>query len=225
MFRAKRHLRSECDEAWLVGDAFREQGYGIDESLDGGADGGVDLRLLKDGKTSLVQCKRWKSKKVPVTTVRELFGVMCAESAQKAIVVCTSQFTKDAEEFARANSIRLIDGEELLVMIGKINSSRNAEVSSQEIEPHSKVIAHSTSSVMTSNTPTRSEEYTKRDPAREAHAKEENPVCSKCGDEMVLRTAKKGKNAGQKFWGCKNFPRCRYTVGMEFQGSTVEDCS
>jgi len=36
-------------------------------------------------------------------------------------------------------------------------------------------------------------------------------VCPKCGGKMVLRTAQKGPNPGQKFWGCSNFPKCRST--------------
>jgi hypothetical protein len=35
------------------------------------------------------------------------------------------------------------------------------------------------------------------------------PACPKCGAEMVLRTAKRGKNRGEQFWGCPEFPRCR----------------
>lgn len=37
-------------------------------------------------------------------------------------------------------------------------------------------------------------------------------ACPKCEAEMILRTAKKGANAGQKFWGCSTYPRCRYTM-------------
>lgn len=33
--------------------------------------------------------------------------------------------------------------------------------------------------------------------------------CAKCGSEMVLRTATKGRNAGNEFWGCGAFPKCR----------------
>ena len=40
----------------------------------------------------------------------------------------------------------------------------------------------------------------------------EQPLCLKCGNKMVLRTAKKGSNAGQKFWGCPRFPECRSTL-------------
>ncbi len=34
-------------------------------------------------------------------------------------------------------------------------------------------------------------------------------ICPKCGNEMVLRTAKKGPNAGKEFFGCMGFPKCR----------------
>ena len=33
--------------------------------------------------------------------------------------------------------------------------------------------------------------------------------CPKCGSSMVLRTAKRGSNAGNQFWGCSAYPRCR----------------
>ena len=36
--------------------------------------------------------------------------------------------------------------------------------------------------------------------------------CTKCGGNMVERTAKRGARAGSKFWGCSNYPRCRETV-------------
>lgn len=34
-------------------------------------------------------------------------------------------------------------------------------------------------------------------------------LCPKCGARMVIKTARKGKYAGSKFWACSNFPRCR----------------
>ncbi len=37
-------------------------------------------------------------------------------------------------------------------------------------------------------------------------------ICPKCEREMVLRTATKGLNAGNQFWGCSAYPRCRYTM-------------
>lgn len=37
------------------------------------------------------------------------------------------------------------------------------------------------------------------------------PSCPKCGRTMVLRTVKRGNNAGGKFWGCPGYPGCRGT--------------
>src|SRR5580700_2204172 len=37
------------------------------------------------------------------------------------------------------------------------------------------------------------------------------PVCPKCGARMLERVARRGSNAGQPFWGCETFPRCRAT--------------
>jgi four helix bundle suffix protein len=42
-------------------------------------------------------------------------------------------------------------------------------------------------------------------PARDA------PHCPKCGQTMVLRTARQGPNAGSQFWGCSGYPNCRGT--------------
>lgn len=38
------------------------------------------------------------------------------------------------------------------------------------------------------------------------------PDCPKCGTPMVLRTAKKGNQMGEEFWGCRNYPKCREIV-------------
>ena len=38
----------------------------------------------------------------------------------------------------------------------------------------------------------------------------ENDICPWCGNKLVLRTATKGKNAGNKFYGCSTFPKCRF---------------
>lgn len=36
-----------------------------------------------------------------------------------------------------------------------------------------------------------------------------NPLCPRCGNPMVLRTAKRGDNRGNRFWGCSGYPKCR----------------
>ena len=39
--------------------------------------------------------------------------------------------------------------------------------------------------------------------------------CPWCGGNLVVRTAKHGPNAGSKFYGCSNFPDCRYTKDIK----------
>ena len=39
--------------------------------------------------------------------------------------------------------------------------------------------------------------------------------CPKCGNEMVLRTVKRGSNVGKRFWGCSGFPDCRARQDVE----------
>lgn len=40
-------------------------------------------------------------------------------------------------------------------------------------------------------------------------------TCPKCGNPLVLRTAKYGANAGSKFFGCTKYPACRYVAKLE----------
>lgn len=39
-------------------------------------------------------------------------------------------------------------------------------------------------------------------------------TCPRCGSEMVVRIAKRGSHAGNKFWGCSRYPACRSTQPM-----------
>lgn len=44
---------------------------------------------------------------------------------------------------------------------------------------------------------------------------ESPPVCPKCGETMVLRKAKRGQRAGNSFYGCKAYPKCRAIVNIK----------
>jgi restriction system protein len=108
----------------LLGEAYRRHGYQVTENLGGGADGGVDLVLRRDGKVTLVQCKRWRrGKPVRVQTVRELYGVMIDRRADAAKLVATTDFTPDAIAFARGKPIELVDSEALLVLLRDVQTS------------------------------------------------------------------------------------------------------
>ena len=42
----------------------------------------------------------------------------------------------------------------------------------------------------------------------------EELVCPRCGSKLVLRKATKGANAGNQFYGCSGFPKCRYIKNL-----------
>lgn len=50
--------------------------------------------------------------------------------------------------------------------------------------------------------------------ATPAQVIQQENICPRCGANLVLRETKKGENAGRKFWGCSNFPKCRYKKNL-----------
>jgi len=119
----------------LLGEAYRRQGYQVEETLGGGADGGVDLMLRRDGALTLVQCKRWKEKPVPVQTVRELYGVLHDRGAASAKLVATSRFTPDAIAFAKGKPIELVDSDAILHLLRGVQTSGRIVSSTSMHEP------------------------------------------------------------------------------------------
>ena len=110
----------------LVGEAFRRQGYRIEEIGLGGADGGIDLRLSKNGKSTLVQCKQWRSQRVDVKIVREMYGLLAHHGADAVKIVAVGDFTPDARRFAEGKPIELIHGAALLALVRAVQSATPA---------------------------------------------------------------------------------------------------
>jgi len=114
----------------LVGEAFRQRGYSVAETHSG-ADGGVDLRLVRNRERFLVQCKHWRAQKVPVEVVRELYGAMAAEGAAGGFVVTSGEFTAPAQRFARGRNIELLDRTALSAMITAAQSGSGSAGSAE----------------------------------------------------------------------------------------------
>lgn len=127
----------------LVGQAYRLQGYRVEENGGGGADGGIDLTLYKDQQKLIVQCKRWKNYSIGVNLVRELFGVMTAVQANGCIFVTSGSYTSEARIFASEKPIELIDGLALVRLIGSVR-----EMDAQPIKISSTPICPQCSSPM-----------------------------------------------------------------------------
>jgi restriction system protein len=177
----------------LVGEAFRRKGFTVQETGQGGADGGIDLVLLKDDEKYLVQCKQWRRQLVQVNVVRELFGVMAAEGAKGGFVVISGRFTEDAKAFARGKNLQLVEGAELKDMI--LQSRATA--------------ARQNSQSTTNKTPKQATSVSSG-PLVQPH-RATQPTCPTCQAPMVQRVAKRGGNAGNTFWGCSRYPKCKTT--------------
>lgn len=162
----------------LVAEAYRRKGYSVVENDGAGPDGGVDLVLKKDGNLFLVQCKQWKSYKVGVPVIREMYGVMTAKHAQGVIIITSGMFTQEAKHFAEDKPIDLVEGNQLAVLIGSV-----------QLKPSFEMTLNSMPTAL--------------------------DRCPACGSELTLRTARKGKNPGQQFWGCSRFPECKFTKAYE----------
>lgn len=165
----------------LVGEALRRGGFAVVETGGGGADGGVDLVLRKDGEKYLVQCKQWRAFKVGVPIVRELYGAMAASGAAGGFVVTSGVFTQEAKDFAAGRNIELVDGTELNEIIQRVRPQAAFAQAASHFTPKPS----------------------------------DTPNCPACGSAMVRRTAKKGVNAGNEFWGCGNYPQCRGIVPID----------
>ena len=52
------------------------------------------------------------------------------------------------------------------------------------------------------------------DAAGEHGSARDSHVCPRCGKPLVVRTARRGPNAGNRFYGCSGFPGCHYTQAI-----------
>ncbi|WP_035276490.1 restriction endonuclease [Desulforegula conservatrix] len=87
-------------------------------SRDGGVDAvAFDPDPIRGGKI-VIQAKRYNNT-VGVSAVRDLFGTVMNEGANKGILVTTSTFGPDAYEFANGKPITLLSGANLLHMLEK----------------------------------------------------------------------------------------------------------
>jgi restriction system protein len=93
----------------LVAELYQRQGFEIELTPET-RDGGVDLYVVRHESfgrvVTAVECKRWTSA-VGVEIVRQLYGVVEHEDLNAGVLVTTSRFTRDAQEFRAKHRLRL----------------------------------------------------------------------------------------------------------------------
>lgn len=87
-------------------------------SRDGGIDAVVfDPDPIRGGKI-VIQAKRYTNT-VGVSAVRDLYGTLINEGANKGILVTTANYGPDAHDFAKGKPITLLSGNQLLYLLEK----------------------------------------------------------------------------------------------------------
>lgn len=221
----------------LVGEVFRRLGYQVEETGGGGADGGVDLILRRNGEKFLVQCKQWKAFRVSVEVVREMFGLMTAKGADGGFVVTSGRFTKPAHEFAQGRNLSLIDGPALLQWLHQtkareIFDQRKAQqvpvaqtppASAPVVPPARRAAAAPPAptprpaapvprpAMAPAPAPARTPVPRRAPATPPKNATGGPPVCPVCAQPMLLRLARQGPQAQRRFWGCVDYPACKGT--------------
>lgn len=91
-------------------------------AAEGSADGGIDVIAYSDhpiyGGKYVVQCKDWENP-VGVSVVRDLYGVVMSENANKGILITTGKFSIAAEQFAQGKQLDLIEGTQFEAILRK----------------------------------------------------------------------------------------------------------
>lgn len=110
---------SPTDFEVLVANLFGKMGLDTKltrASRDGGVDAiAFDTRPVLGGKV-VIQAKRYRDT-VGISAVRDLYGTMINEGANKGILVSTSGYGPDAYNFTKDKPIELIDGGGLLYLL------------------------------------------------------------------------------------------------------------
>lgn len=105
----------------LIAELFRAMGMQAVTTQRSG-DGGVDVDALDPdpirGGKIVVQVKRYRHT-VPPTAVRDLYGTVQAEGANKGVLVTTSRFGPGSHTFANGKPLSLIAGSELVDLLGR----------------------------------------------------------------------------------------------------------
>ena len=100
----------------VIAEAFRREGYEVGKP----EAGIISYELHKSGYKTVVSCKRWKVDQTGIGPLRELAEAALARDARSCIYIATGDFTDTAQAFAREKGMQLLNGAELVTMVGPV---------------------------------------------------------------------------------------------------------
>jgi restriction system protein len=106
--------------AGAVEAAYVRDGYTV-KPFGGNA---ADFELWKEGRTSLVACKRWKAARTGIEPLRELVAAKESREARECIYILAGDITDNARKFAAQKRVRLVADAELVKLLPEIGRKR-----------------------------------------------------------------------------------------------------
>ena len=100
--------------------AYLRDGYTVKPYTGSGA----DFELWKDGRTSLVACKRWKAARTGIEPLRELVAAKEAREARECIYIMAGDITDNARKFAAQKNVRLVADAALVQLLPELGRKR-----------------------------------------------------------------------------------------------------
>ena len=104
----------------IVTEAYRRRGYAVHRATAPG----YDLRITKDGRVALVQCRRWKVNQVGVGPLRELARAVQHEDASAGICIAAGEFSAPARALISSEPLMLVSGRDLAELVGPLRAPR-----------------------------------------------------------------------------------------------------
>jgi restriction system protein len=103
-----------------VADAYKRQGYAVVSSNKPA----YDFKMTSGGRTTLLQCRRWKVNQVGVGPVRDLANAVAREEAYKGICIAAGDFSEPARRLSLSEPVSLVTGAELVELLGKLKKKQ-----------------------------------------------------------------------------------------------------
>lgn len=103
----------------VISEAYRRQGYAV-EASDSAA---FDFTLRKNGRITLVQCRRWKVNQVGAGPLRELHEAISRHDAFNGVCITAGGFSANAREFAAGKPITLLHDAALAELVGTLEKT------------------------------------------------------------------------------------------------------
>lgn len=102
---------------------FEANGYKVKLTPERG-DYGADLILKYKGEKIVVQAKRHKAK-VGIKAIQEIVSAKLYYKADSAWVITNNFYSKPARELASSNGVKLLDRNDLMMLMHKLNPAAN----------------------------------------------------------------------------------------------------